>query len=165
MGGRTASLAAAVSLSLLVTACGSDDSETGTELQAEEQEEEEESAEDAETPSSPESSGIRIVSADDAAATIADPPDDLVILDVRTPDEFAAGHIEGAVMLDFYREDFAEQVAALDRDVPYVIYCRSGSRSGQTRELMSELGFAAVDDVDGGVISWADAGLPFVVTE
>ena len=109
--------------------------------------------------------GIRLVSAADAAATLADPPDDLVILDVRTAEEFAEGHIQGAEMLDFYRDDFADQIAALDRDVPYVIYCRSGSRSGQTRELMAELGFEAVDDIDGGVISWADAGLPFVATE
>ncbi|MEM8745438.1 MAG: rhodanese-like domain-containing protein [Actinomycetota bacterium] len=155
MRGRSAALASVVTLSLIATACGSDDAETEpVDLQP------------ADTDvSSADAPAIRIVSPTDAAATLDDPPDDLVVLDVRTAEEFADGHIEGAVMLDFYRDDFAEQIAALDRDVPYVIYCRSGNRSGQTRQLMADLGFEAVDDVDGGVISWAEAGLPFVVTE
>ena len=116
----------------------------------------------ADNSSEPAASGITLVSAQDAAATIADAPDDLVILDVRTAEEFAEGHIEGATMIDFYSEDFAAQIAELDPDVPYVLYCRSGNRSGQTRSIMSELGFASVEDVDGGVISWQTAGLPLV---
>lgn len=108
------------------------------------------------------SAGIRLVQPEEAAATIATPPDDLVILDVRTPEEFAEGHVNGAVMIDFYRPDFADELAKLDPDVPYVLYCRSGNRSGQTRAMMTELGFNAVDDVDGGVIAWQDAGLPLV---
>lgn len=106
--------------------------------------------------------GIRVVPATEAAATLESPPDDLVVLDVRTAEEFSEGHLDGAVMLDFYSDDFAEQIAQLDRDVPYVIYCRSGNRSGQTRALMDELGFSAVDDVEGGIISWVDAGLTLV---
>ena len=94
--------------------------------------------------------------------TIASPPSDLVILDVRTPEEFADGHVEGATMLDFYRADFADELAKLDRDVPYVLYCRSGNRSGQTLELMRELGFSSVQDVDGGIVSWVEVGLPVV---
>jgi len=86
------------------------------------------------------------------------------VLDVRTADEFAEGHIEGAVMLDFYDPDFAAQIAELDPDVPYLLYCRSGNRSGQTTEIMDQLGFTDVADVDGGILAWADAGLP-VVTE
>lgn len=110
------------------------------------------------------SSGIRVVAPGEAAATIAAPPDDLVILDVRTPEEFEEGHIDGAVMLDFYRDDFADELSRLDRDVPYVVYCRSGNRSGQTRAMMDELGFASVADVDGGIVGWVAADLP-VVTE
>jgi len=104
--------------------------------------------------------GLSTISAVDAA-TIADaPPADLVVLDVRTPEEFAEGHLEGAVLVDFYDADFADQLAALDPDVPYLLYCRSGNRSGETLGVMEQLGFTSVANVDGGIIAWADAGLP-----
>jgi rhodanese-related sulfurtransferase len=102
------------------------------------------------------------VSASDAAATIDAAPDDLVILDVRTPEEFDEGHIEGATLIDFYDPDFAEQLAELDPDVPYVLYCRSGNRSSGARATMAELGFTTVDDIDGGILAWESAGLPVV---
>ncbi len=132
-----------------IAACGGDDGDSSDPGDA------------AEQPAS-DATGIRVVTPQDAAATIADPPADLVILDVRTPEEFAEGHVEGAVLLDFYREDFAEQLAALDPDVSYVLYCRSGNRSGQTRALMSDLGFTDVEDVEGGIVNWQTAGLPVV---
>lgn len=115
--------------------------------------------------STADATALRTVAPAAAASTIESPPDDLVILDVRTAEEFAEGHVEGATMLDFYRDDFAEELAQLDRDVPYVVYCRSGNRSGQTLELMRELGFTSVEEVDGGIVSWVDAGLPVVVTD
>ena len=87
---------------------------------------------------------------------------DLVILDVRTPEEFAEGHIDDAIMIDFYNDDFADQLAGLDPEVPYVLYCRSGNRSGQTLAIMEQLGFTSVQDVDGGAIAWQEAGLPLV---
>ena len=100
------------------------------------------------------------VSAEDAAAITENPPDGLVILDVRTPEEYAEGHLDGAVLVDFYEPDFADQLAALDTDVPYLVYCRSGNRSGQTIPLMQQLGFDSAVDVDGGILAWAAAGLP-----
>jgi len=111
---------------------------------------------------SADASGIRVVSASDAAATIADAPENLVILDVRTQEEFDEGHIEGAVMLDFYREDFTDELAKFDPDVPYVLYCRSGNRSSGARAIMADLGFQSVEDVDGGIVGWQEAGLPVV---
>jgi phage shock protein E len=105
-------------------------------------------------------SGISTISAGDAAAITDNPPEDLVVLDVRTPEEFAEGHLDGAVLIDFYDADFAEQLAALDPDVPYLVICRSGNRSGQTLGIMEQLGFASAADVDGGIIAWAGAGLP-----
>jgi phage shock protein E len=95
----------------------------------------------------------------EGAAIQADPPPGLVILDVRTPEEFGEGHLDGAIMVDFYQDDFASQIAELDHDQPYLVYCRSGSRSGQTRAIMDELGFTDVADVDGGIIAWTEAGL------
>lgn len=126
-----------------------------------------ESASAPETASAPateamETEGIRVVSPEAAAATIENPPADLVILDVRTPEEFAEGHIEGAVLLDFYRDDFADELAEFDTDVPYVLYCRSGNRSSQARSIMDELDFRSVEDVDGGIVGWQEAGLPVV---
>ncbi len=107
-------------------------------------------------------SGIRLVSAEDGATIQTSPPQDLVILDVRTLEEFSEGHLEGAAMLDFYRDDFADELAKLDRDVPYLLYCRSGNRSGQTAAIMRELGFTDVADIDGGIGAWNQAGLPTV---
>ena len=88
------------------------------------------------------------------------PPEGLVVLDVRTPDEFSSGHLPGAVLVDFYDADFPQQIQALDRDVPYLVYCRSGGRSAKTEQLMGQLGFSDVTDVEGGMLAWADAGLP-----
>ncbi len=152
---RRATVSTATIVALGLTACGSDTSSTAelapTTLAGAA------GADDVAAPS-----GISLVTPTDAAETIAAAPDDLVILDVRTPEEFAEGHIDGAVMIDFYRPDFADELAKLDPDVPYVLYCRSGNRSGQTAALMNELGFRQVDDVDGGVLAWQDAGLPLV---
>lgn len=106
--------------------------------------------------------GIRLVSAEQGAEIQADPPEDLIVLDVRTPEEFAEGHLEGAIMVDFYADNFADQLAELDPDAPYLLYCRSGNRSGQTQAIMRELGFTDVADVNGGVIAWVEAGLPLV---
>lgn len=104
--------------------------------------------------------GLSTISAVHAAAIAEAPPVDLVVLDVRTPDEFAEGHLAGAVLVDFHDADFADQLAALDPDVPYLVYCRSGSRSGQTLGIMERLGFRSAVDVDGGIIAWSAAGLP-----
>jgi phage shock protein E len=109
-----------------------------------------------------EAAGIRLVSATEGASLQADPPDDLVILDVRTPEEFAEGHLDGAVMIDFYEADFADRLGELDSEVPYLLYCRSGNRSGQTTVIMRDLGFTDVADVDGGIVAWSGAGLQVV---
>ncbi len=106
--------------------------------------------------------GIRTVSPADGAALAADPPDDLVVLDVRTPEEFAEGHLDGATLVDFYDPDFADQIAELDPDRPYLLYCRSGSRSGQALDLMAGLGFADVANIDGGIQAWQGAGFAVV---
>ena len=88
--------------------------------------------------------------------------DDVTVIDVRTPEEFAEGHIEGATMIDFYTDTFADQIAALDPGGAYLLYCRSGNRSGQAAALMDQLGFEQVYDLDGGVIAFSAQGLPLV---
>ena len=87
---------------------------------------------------------------------------DLIILDVRTLAEFTAGHIEGAINIDFYKRDFRTRIKGLDRNRPYFIYCRSGNRSNKTYGFMERAGFKAILHLDGGINSWARAGLPLV---
>jgi rhodanese-related sulfurtransferase len=151
-------IAGIAGVSLLLASCGSDDPATtdDTETATEATENIEGTVADAAAAIS----GISTISVDAAAAITDNPPDDLVVLDVRTPEEFAEGHLEGAVLVDFYAADFADQLAALDTDVPYLVYCRSGNRSGQALGMMEQLGFASAVDVDGGIVAWADAGLP-----
>ncbi len=93
-----------------------------------------------------------------AAEAIAEPG--AILLDIRTPQEVAEGQIAGAVNIDFYERDFRDRLAALDRDASYVVYCRSGNRSGQAMGLFEELGFTDVTEVDGGIVAWLQAGLP-----
>jgi len=103
---------------------------------------------------------IQLVTAADAAAVLEDRAPEVVLLDVRTLEEFQEVRVPGSVNVDFYATDFAAQLDTLAKDVPYVVYCRSGNRSGQTMNIMRELGFSEVWDVDGGIISWNEAGLP-----
>ncbi|MXO58652.1 rhodanese-like domain-containing protein [Altererythrobacter salegens] len=84
----------------------------------------------------------------------------LAVLDVRTPEEFAAGHIAGATNIDFKNEDFAAQIAALPKDKDYIVYCRTGHRSGQALEAMQGMGFQHVANMEGGITAWQDGGLP-----
>lgn len=84
----------------------------------------------------------------------------VITLDVRTPVEFAQGHLVNAVNIDFQSGYFEEEVAKLDKNATYAVYCRSGNRSGQAVKVMEDLGFTSIYDMDGGVIDWASAGKP-----
>lgn len=84
--------------------------------------------------------------------------ENLVILDVRTPPEFDQGYLDGARNLDFYADDFAQQLAELPRDRAYLVYCRRGVRSRRTLALMQELGFTRVYNLAGGVHRWQADG-------
>jgi rhodanese-related sulfurtransferase len=97
-----------------------------------------------------------------AAAEVIASESDVVVIDLRTPDEYSAGIVEGAINIDFYDTDFAAQLDALDKDVHYVVYCRSDNRSGQAMGTFADLGFAEVTEIDGGIVDWYAAGLPVV---
>jgi rhodanese-related sulfurtransferase len=86
----------------------------------------------------------------------------VITLDVRTPGEFNEGHIEGAKLIDFQSGNFENEIASLDKDQTYAVYCRSGSRSGQAVKVMSQAGFTNLYNLNGGVIDWASAQLPLV---
>ena len=89
--------------------------------------------------------------------------DGFTLIDVRTPGEYAAGFIEGAINIDFYEPSFASEIGALDRDERYFVYCRSGNRSASTMDLMEQLGFTDVHHLDGGINDWIAAGNTVVV--
>jgi phage shock protein E len=88
---------------------------------------------------------------------------DTVIIDVRTPEEFATGHLVGAVNIDVQSPDFRDRVMALDTDGEYFIYCRSGNRSGQAITQMFQMGFTNM--TNGGSVQEASnmTGLTVVV--
>ncbi|MGF1569160.1 MAG: rhodanese-like domain-containing protein [Nodosilinea sp.] len=83
---------------------------------------------------------------------------DVVILDVRTPDEFATGHLAEAVNLDYHSDTFRQQIAQLDSAKTYLIYCRTGVRSDRTLALMQELGFQHLYNLLGGIVRWQEEG-------
>lgn len=112
----------------------------------------------------PEGQIIRDLSVAEAYTMIQDNQGkaDFVILDVRTPSEFAEAHIEGAVSLDFNAVNFEAEVDKLDKDIRYLVYCRTSNRSGQAVNVMKNLGFKEVNDMDGGIVAWRGADYPVV---
>jgi len=86
----------------------------------------------------------------------------VITLDVRTPIEFGEGQIEGARLIDFQSGNFENEISSLDKNATYAVYCRSGNRSGQAVKVMHDAGFHNVYNLNGGVIDWANAGLPLV---
>lgn len=83
-----------------------------------------------------------------------------IILDVRTPGEFAGGSIPGATNLDYNGSAFKEGIAKLDKGKPYFVYCLSGGRSGSAAKYMRSNGFNEVYDMSGGLLVWQKEGLP-----
>ena len=82
----------------------------------------------------------------------------VVLLDVRSPEEFAAGHLPGAVNINVEDSGFADAIAKLDKNATYAVYCQSGRRSGIATSQMAEAGFATLFDLQGGVQAWKQAG-------
>lgn len=76
------------------------------------------------------------------------------LIDVRTPGEVSEGMIEGATNIDYNGANFKDQINALDRDQPVLVYCRSGGRSGRAAAMMKEMGFKEVYDLEGGYMNW-----------
>jgi phage shock protein E len=99
--------------------------------------------------------GVRTVSATEAVKVL----DSRVVIDVRGPDEVAEGAIVGATVLDFNAGEFQAKIGDYDRNAAYLVYCRSGNRSGQAVAIMKELGFTDVIDA-GAYVDLAAAGAP-----
>jgi phage shock protein E len=81
-----------------------------------------------------------------------------VVLDVRTTDEYKAGHIPNTTQIDVLKkEEFKAQIAGLDKNKTYLLYCRSGKRSKDAMNIMKEMGFTKLYDLDGGFSHWTGA--------
>src|SRR5690606_38560904 len=85
---------------------------------------------------------------------------DVVIVDVRTPEEFAKGHIENALNLNWNGAEFEQQLATLDKTQPVCVYCLSGGRSREEENKMGKEGFKRVVKRPGGIIKWRGNNLP-----
>lgn len=84
----------------------------------------------------------------------------LVILDVRTPDEYSSERIEDSQNINFNSGNFKRKVNELDKTKKYLVYCRSGRRSANAVKEMKKLGFEDVLNISGGIMKWNKKGLP-----
>ena len=109
--------------------------------------------------------GASLALAGCATAEPVDLSEDTVIIDVRTPAEFASGHLEGALNIDVQSPDFAAQIMELDPSGEYFVYCRSGNRSGQAIAQMTQMGFDGNNLTNGGGVDEAStlSGVDIVV--
>jgi rhodanese-related sulfurtransferase len=87
-----------------------------------------------------------------------------IILDIRTQEEYESEHIKNSVMIDFYSDNFENELNKLDKNKTYLIYCRTGRRTGITLDIMEELGFLQVYNMAGGITQWKTMGYPVVYT-
>ena len=86
----------------------------------------------------------------------------VVVLDVRTASEFAEGHLERAVNIDYHHSDFAEKaIATLPKEKVIAVYCRSGRRSAGAAGILGDKGYKLVN-LKGGIIAWKEAGKPVI---
>ncbi len=85
-----------------------------------------------------------------------------VVLDVRTPQEYAEGHIPGAINIDYNASDFQNKVGKLDKTKTYLVYCRTGIRSAAASKIMASLGFKNVNNMTGGITDWQSLGFAVV---
>lgn len=78
----------------------------------------------------------------------------VVVMDIRTPAEFAEGHLPNAVNVDFLDSSFQKNIQALDRGKKYLVYCRTGKRSLKAVDQMKEMGFVNITHIKDGIIAW-----------
>ncbi|MFN5621373.1 MAG: thioredoxin domain-containing protein [Flavobacteriales bacterium] len=102
---------------------------------------------------------LQLVSVSDFSAAL-NASGDAQIIDVRTPEEFATGHLEKAQNINIYDADFAQRIGQLDKEAPVFVYCKAGGRSADAAGQMQKMGFKHVYDLKGGFMAWSAAGKP-----
>ena len=84
------------------------------------------------------------------------------ILDIRTPGEFQSGHLQSAILIDFYSQTFVDRLRQLDKGKKFLIYCRTGNRSARSLEIFRKLQFQKVYHMTNGISTWYSEGFPVV---
>ena len=82
----------------------------------------------------------------------------LIIIDVRTKDEYKKSHLTNSKLIDFFDSNFEDKIKNLDKKTPYLVHCQSGGRSMKAFKLMQSLGFKKVYHLDGGMLTWKKLG-------
>ena len=107
---------------------------------------------------------LKDITADEAYKLIINNSEktNFIILDIRTKEEYQSEHIQNSIMIDFYLDNFENELNKLDKNNTYLIYCRTGRRTGLTLDIMEELGFLKVYNMIGGITQWKEKGYPTV---
>lgn len=87
---------------------------------------------------------------------------DIQLVDVRTPEEFAEGHIKNAININYFNDNFMTDISKLQMDKELYIYCRSGNRSGKASKNIKSLGFIKIYDLKGGMLNWSKNKLEII---
>ena len=103
---------------------------------------------------------VKNINIKDASALLKNPPQDMLILDVRTPEEFRTGHLANARNMDFFGNKFDIEIRALPKDQPIMVYCRSGRRSAGAAEELAKTGHTNIFHMEEGLDGWQNAKLP-----
>lgn len=143
--------AASLALTVGLSGCSSDSGATETAAAAEVQG----PATPVEAPAEPVRVGVP-----EFAEVVSSP--DVTIVDVRTPEEFAQGHIDGAVNIPVEFPDFIDRVSELDPAGTYAVYCRSGNRSQPAVAGMASVGINGIFELESGTTGWTSEGQQLV---
>ncbi|MCG8532184.1 MAG: rhodanese-like domain-containing protein [Desulfovibrionales bacterium] len=104
---------------------------------------------------------IQVKSVDEAKVILTTSPNPVALLDVRTPDEYAKGHIGGALLFNYKGDDFERKLALLPKHIQYVIYSETNSRSSRAARILKSMGLSVIH-MDGGFQEWKRKGYPVV---
>ena len=102
-------------------------------------------------------SAVHLLPATDFEAAFKKAPN-AVLIDVRTPEEFAAGALPNAINIDYKAADFKDKMGQLDKTKPVFLYCAKGGRSADAATVCKEIGFSEIYDMEGGYTAWSAAG-------
>ena len=90
---------------------------------------------------------------------------DAILVDVRRDDEYISGHIENSINIDYLSDDFNEIIETLNKNIPIILYCRSGNRSYLSAIKLSQIGFKEIYNLEGGILRWIEIGNEVVFTD
>jgi len=90
----------------------------------------------------------------DAVAAMLKSDTTAMLVDVRTHEEYAEGHLRNSTLMDYYRADIHDRLRSLPKDRSVVLYCRSGRRSADAKYYLDSLGYTRVYNMLGGIVAW-----------